>query len=407
MAENSSISYGVTPNITGSEIVPEVEQIIVVDFRQWYQHGFEYVINGYVIPIWTILNICIYVLMVYVFLKNGMTTKSHICLIGIAVTDSLSAVCPSIMWFYFFAVRKHIYYLPFIWCRSYHYMTEVIPHIFSGTSFYMTILLSIQRYIAVGHPFKADRLCTKRIIIIGIFVCVLIASALKAIYFVHYDYFGITVPAFTGNGTMVACAVRAPKWLSMPFYGYLAVIQAVFTFIYHLLPCTVLMIFEFLLIFAVVKSAETRKKVASSSRAQSIRQRKERQLTCATLAIASLSLLYGLCSSFTQILDFIYLQFGISVISNNEIRSIVAAFNFLYFIMLPSNFVITCCLSEAFRKHLRSVFKPISKRFKPFSPLKMPFSVSASLSTNNTSIIASNENMKTQVDLTKVTSLQI
>jgi hypothetical protein len=54
--------------------------------------------------------------------------------------DSLSAVCPSIMWFYFFAVRKHFYYLPCAWCRTYHYMTEVIPHIFSGTSFYITIL---------------------------------------------------------------------------------------------------------------------------------------------------------------------------------------------------------------------------------------------------------------------------
>ena len=407
MAENSSTSYGLTPNTTGNGIVPEVEQIIVVDFRQWYQHGFEYVINGHVIPIWTILNICIYFLMVYVFLKNGMTTKSHICLIAISVTDSLSAVCPSIMWFYFFAVRKQFYYLPYAWCRTYHYMTEVIPHIFSGTSLYITILLSIQRYIAVGHPFKVDRLCTKRIIIIGIFVCVLIAFALKAIFVVHYDYFGITVPAFTGNGTLQACAVRAPKWLNMPFYEYLAVIQAVFTFIYHLMPCTALMIFEFLLIFAVVKSAETSKKMASSSRAQTIRRRKERQLTYATLAISSLYLLYGLCASFTQILDFLYLQLGISVISNNDIRSIVAAFNFLYFIMLPSNFVITCCLSEAFRKHLSSVLKPISKRFKPFSPLTMPFSVSASLSTNNTSFIASNENLKTPVDLTKVKSLQI
>jgi hypothetical protein len=33
--------YGLTPNTTGNGIVPEVEQIIVVDFRQWYQHGFE------------------------------------------------------------------------------------------------------------------------------------------------------------------------------------------------------------------------------------------------------------------------------------------------------------------------------------------------------------------------------
>ena len=90
----------------------------------------------------------------------------------------------------------------------------------------------------------------------------------------------------------------------MLFYEYLTVIQAVFTFTYLLIPCTVLMIFEFLLIFAVVRSAETSKKMASSSRAQTIRRRKERQLTYATLAISSLSLLYGLCASFTQILDF-------------------------------------------------------------------------------------------------------
>ena len=46
----------------------------------------------------------------------------------------------------------------------------------------------------------------------------------------------------------------------MPFHEYLAGIQAVFTFTYLLIPCTVWMIFEYLLIFADVKSAETSKK---------------------------------------------------------------------------------------------------------------------------------------------------
>jgi len=81
----------------------------------------------------------------------------------------------------------------------------------------------------------------------------------------------------------------------MPFYEYLAVIQAVFTFIYHLIQCTVLMVFEFLLIFAVVKSAETSNKMASSSRAQSIRRRKEIQLTYATLVILAIFALRIVC----------------------------------------------------------------------------------------------------------------
>ncbi|CAG2238743.1 unnamed protein product [Mytilus edulis] len=366
-----------------------LEQIIVVDFRQWYQHGFEIVIYAYGIPILTVFNIVMYSFMIFVFFKNGMNSKSHLCLIAIAICDSIGPLFPSIMWVYFFAIRNHLYYLPYEWCRVYHYMTEVLPKIFTTASFYTTVLLAAQRYICVGHPFKADRLCSKKIItycICGLFGLSLL---MKGIFFVHYDYFGITVPAFVEeNATMEACAVRAPEWIKMTFFEYLAIVQILEMFIFNVIPSTVLLIFEILLVIALKKSTAARKKMSTNAK-----MRKENQLTYSTIAITSLSLLQGLFTIFSMSFDFLYLMFDVETINNNDIRSISTASSISYIVLTPSNFIITCCLSSEFRNNVKAIFTSSSAKVNRPKDTSKAVSISTASTSGSTVSMSDKSNI--------------
>jgi hypothetical protein len=58
-------------------------QIIVVDFRQWYRYGYEIILYGYVMPVWSVINFAVYFLMIVVFLKSGITSTTQVCLVEI------------------------------------------------------------------------------------------------------------------------------------------------------------------------------------------------------------------------------------------------------------------------------------------------------------------------------------
>jgi hypothetical protein len=47
-------------NTTGSNVFVG-NQIIVVDFRQWYRYGYEIILYGYVMPVWSVINFAVYI----------------------------------------------------------------------------------------------------------------------------------------------------------------------------------------------------------------------------------------------------------------------------------------------------------------------------------------------------------
>ncbi|XP_063431750.1 uncharacterized protein LOC134714439 [Mytilus trossulus] len=181
---------------------------------------------------------------------------------------------------------------------------------------------------------------------------------------------------------MEACAVRAPEWIKMTFFEYLAIVQTLEMFIFNVIPCTVLLIFEILLVIAMRKSTAARKKMSTNAKI-----RKENQLTYSTIAITSLSLLQGMLVIFSMSFDFLYLMFGVETINNNDIRSITTASSISYSVFTPSNFIITCCLSSEFRNNVKAVFTSSTAKFN------RPKVVSKAVSISTASISGSTVSM--------------
>lgn len=351
--QNSS-SELIPLNTTGSNVFVG-NRIIVVDFRQWYRYGYEIILYGYVMPVWSVINFAVYFLMIVVFIKSGITSTTQVCLVAMAICDGVNPIPPSIIWLYIYVIRKHIYFLPLEWCRNFYYLTEVIPQIIVYISMLLTILLAIQRCIVVMVPFKAERLVSKRRVIIGIAFCIAISVAARIIYFFHYDFFGITVPAFKQpNETMEACAVQKPQWLHVPLLKYLAIMQVAQISISVFIPCVILVVAEILLVIALIRNRKRRRSLSLKNMRN---EKREKLLTELTIAITGIKVSYLVLVLIVQGIDFMYLFFDISVVHPSDLRSVVAISNTIFWVfIIPSNFIITCCLSTDFRNELKTLF---------------------------------------------------
>lgn len=76
-----------------------------------YIYGFGFVLFGYFIPLWILINVIIYFIMISVFLRNGMASQTHTYLIMIAICDMLASIPPALTWFREFEIRKEYNYL--------------------------------------------------------------------------------------------------------------------------------------------------------------------------------------------------------------------------------------------------------------------------------------------------------
>lgn len=356
----------------------KTENIFVVDFRMYYRYGFEFILNGYFMPIWTVLNITIYSTMIYVFVKKGLTSKTHVCLIALAISDSVAPVFPSVFWFYFFVVKKEFYYVSFEWCRSFHYLTEVIPRIFTYTSYFLTIILAIQRYIVIAYPFKADRLCSRIMTYILITGSLVSSVIVRLIHFFHYRYIKYQIHRVDNNTTEEICAFGEPNWLDIEFSRYSAILQTTHTIVVNLLPCIVLVVVECLMMKAVKTHSASRKNFNLNATMKSKIERNERRLTCTTIAVTAVLLLYKIPAVIIQILDIPRTMFGVQLVRNPfDLWTANVVLNIFYWICTPSNFVITCCLSHDFRVGLRDVFRRSKSKNRSLVTLQNTTSLSS------------------------------
>ena len=375
-------------NVSNGSSQPEnnnTENVFVVDFRMYYRYGFEFILYGYFMPIWTVLNIIIYSTMIHVFAKKGLTSKTHVCLIALAISDCVAPVFPSVFWFYFFVVKKEFYYVPFEWCRPFHYLTEVIPRIFTYMSYFLTITLAVQRYIVIAYPFKADILCSKNMTYIMITASLLSSVIVRLIHFFHYSYIKYQIQRFDNNITEEICAFGDPDWLDVEFSRYSAILQTTHTIIVNLIPCTVLVVVECLMVKAVKTHSASRKNLNLNSTMISKIERNERRLTCTTIAVTAVLLLYKIPAVIIQILDILRTMFGVQLVRNAfDLWTTNVVLNIFYWICTPSNFVITCCLSQDFRVGLRDVFR--RSKSKEGSNVTLQNTTSLSSDTMSTSV---------------------
>ena len=141
---------------------------------------FEVIVLGYLRLILILLTTLANVFVVAFFLGSRHRGKAtSLLFVSIAVTDTLTGIVllPNSIYVY---IQKNED-LSHAWCYTYMHTRLYISQVFHTISIWQTVILGVQRYVCVCHPFTASRWCSFWKTFVGI-VCASIAAFVVHIY---------------------------------------------------------------------------------------------------------------------------------------------------------------------------------------------------------------------------------
>ncbi len=342
-----NVSYKLAPvyNATNS---PGVTADPHADLVQHMQNT-RFVIQKVLTPIVVIFGVVGNTINIAVLTQKIMRTSStNTYLSALAIYDVLYLIFGLTMSFKHYKSIKAMdlytrYRLPF---------GKPLVDTFSNSGIWLTLTFTVERYIGVCHPMKGKVLCTPeraQYITIGVCVCAAVIT--------FPEFFEFTVEEKTGpnNSTILSNKYTAFGSASAYQWGYIYMNQALFTF----LPLILLLIFNTLLIRAVMAATKRRKSMSNVS--QNDRQdRQQREQQKITIMLISVVLVFLMCQ-LPQAIQNLYLTYLIAtkrLTQENRYILIITAnvFNLLVMLNSSGNFILYSSFSLKFRRTFKRLF---------------------------------------------------
>lgn len=108
-------------------------------------------IQGFVNPVLILFTVVTNFLVCLVLGRKNMQNPTNMILIGMAVSDTLTGVCPLPCFLYFYTAGRYDQSVPYEWCFAYLCLTDFLPTIFHTASVWLTVALAVQRYLRICH----------------------------------------------------------------------------------------------------------------------------------------------------------------------------------------------------------------------------------------------------------------
>ena len=227
----------------------------------------------------------------------------------------------------------------------------------SNITIWLTLTFTVERYIGVCHPMKGKRWCTAGNArwITG---CVCAAAAIIT-FPEFFEWKVVSVIDPLTNDTVLQSIHTDMGSATSYQWGYVYMNQAVFTFC----PLLLLIIFNSLLMKAVLASASRRREMSKMAVVASERQEKQtREQTKITTMLIAVVIVFITCQT-PQAISNLYTTYLIVTENSSmetRLKVIIAnnIFNLLVQINSSVNFVLYSCFSNRFRRVFRKLFCP-------------------------------------------------
>ncbi|XKL62202.1 hypothetical protein PGB90_002035 [Kerria lacca] len=289
-----------------------------------------------------------------VLTQHGMKSSTNTYLTALAVSDLIYLICSFLLSLQHYSgigdIKYYFYWkiLPFVyWCIDAS----------SGTSTWLTVSFTLERYIAVCHPLRGRILCTE-------------TRARKVIACVAI--FNLLTTATTSFEWEICYKDRQSLKLTETELGQNVVYKAVYywftAFVFVYIPLALLCVFNTLLVGAVQNSQKQRNGLTQVKRnGISSRERQENKITMALVAVVLLFIICQIPTTIWLIVSIFYSPQEKSP-GDNYKRGLGNIFNFLMCMNAATNFILYCAMSDKYRRTLILTFIPcISRHHRTFT----------------------------------------
>jgi len=247
-------------------------------------------INGFLMPLITVVTLVNNALVLAVLLRRQMRTPTNALLAALAVSDTLMSVCPMPCFVYFFTVgKRYLDWVPYSWCFAYFCLTDYLPTVFHTASIWLTTSLAVQRYAHVCCPVDSkihQRLCSMSgalCVIVGVYTAAVVSQACRL---GELTFSAVQVPSvisstqhidednITATVEVTACRYEQTAFVARYETIYYNMYYWSRVILIHVIPCTTLVILNGCLI-STMRAAHQRRRQMSLPTTSLSRRRTE------------------------------------------------------------------------------------------------------------------------------------
>ncbi len=289
------------------------------------------------------------ILTVIVLSRKSMCTSTNCYLMALAIADLLFLILLA-NWFiqHRFVPHSNAYTM----FRIYATYAVIFMQVFLLTSIWLTVMLAVERYIAICRPFLATKICTvtrARIIIIGIYVFALMCRLPN---FWEHKVVTYADPLTNTSLTFIMETDFAydPNYMTVYPWFMDGVVAS-------MLPFILLLMLNVRLIWEVRKSTQYIQRNLMVDGAANCVQKEELQIT---IMLISVIIVFFLCQApyviYTAIASINSYSSSTGITSSQTFMLFKAITKLLLTLKSAINFIIYCWFSEKFWATLKQIF---------------------------------------------------
>ena len=237
-------------------------------------------------------------------------------------------------------------------CFAYHCLTEYLPIVFHTASIWLTVGLAFQRYISVCQPIAARKWCTVQNVVWTIVVVYLVAFLLQICRFLENKYEPLPVASMLDdNVTTVGCRQEYVAFIVDNMNAYFNVYYWFRVIFIHLVPCSVLIILNALLIQTMRAAQKRRLQLLKQNQGRSeCRRLAESNLTTLMLVVVvGVFLVVEFPLALLLIILIVDNSFDLDLLDDDARWIAPMLINLFILLSYPLNFFIYCGMSRQFR----------------------------------------------------------
>ena len=307
---------------------------------------------GYLSPLVIFCVIATNSLVCAILCRKNLRTPTNVFLVAMAVSDTLAGIFPLPIYLTFYTTNNYHDWIPYSWCKLYHFLIDYLPTAAHTASIWLTVCLAAQRYLMVCRPTTAKSLCTMRKSIQTVLGVYLFSLIFHSYNYFQLEFYSVNVTSKLSNISIIACDDKPlfPNYEDALLQMYL-LCRVIFV---NLIPCILLSLFNTVLVRAMRKAGRRKRQLLKQNmRMEGNRLKENNRTTLMLVVVVAVFLLVEI-----PLAIFLLLYITAKYLLPKEGIDTIAMFlNFSILLTYPMNFFIYCRMSSQFRKSFKKLFE--------------------------------------------------